>query len=269
MKTLLFTLSFLISFNLLSTIVLAEVNIDLNKEVDLYALSQNYPRCTNTIYRHECYDIARGKGFSLEGYWKNNGLWDGVYIEGNSKEILYKYFNGTRVYVGSMCSKSKTGWYLCSGGTKYKLLEGGKLTSDGKIEGKVIIRFASGNVFEGNMKNNLRNGYGKMFFETGNVYEGNWLNGSSHGYGKLTFSNGDIHEGNYKNGSHHGFGKIMFANGKVEEGIWENGKFMYAQKPTSTPTSKIEGYKSFCSEIGFTPGTEKFGECVVEAMKKG
>ena len=33
--------------------------------------------------------------------------------------------------------------------------------------------------------------------------------------------------------------------------------------------SKIESYKSFCSEIGFTPGTEKFGKCVVEAMKKG
>jgi len=44
---------------------------------------------------------------------------------------------------------------------------------------------------------------------------------------------------------------------------------MYKNKPTSTSNSKIEEYKSFCSEIGFTPGTEKFGECVVEAMKKG
>jgi len=44
---------------------------------------------------------------------------------------------------------------------------------------------------------------------------------------------------------------------------------MYANKPTSTLNSKIEGYKNFCLDIGFTPGTEKFGECVVEAMKKG
>ena len=44
---------------------------------------------------------------------------------------------------------------------------------------------------------------------------------------------------------------------------------MYKNKPTSNSNSKIEGYKNFCSEIGFTPGTEKFGECVVEAMKKG
>ena len=56
----------------------------------------------------------------------------------------------------------------------------------------------------------------------------------------------------------------------LKEGIWKDNKFLYAQKK-STPTSnsKIEEYKNFCSEIGFTPGTEKFGECVVEAMKKG
>ena len=40
-------------------------------------------------------------------------------------------------------------------------------------------------------------------------------------------------------------------------------------KPTSTSNPKIEEYKSFCSEIGFTAGTQKFGECVLEAMKKG
>ena len=66
-------------------------------------------------------------------------------------------------------------------------------------------------------------------------------------------------------------GKYTYANGKVQEGIWKDGKFLYAKKltPTSTFNSKIEEYKIFCSEIGFTPGTEKFGECVIEAMKKG
>ena len=44
---------------------------------------------------------------------------------------------------------------------------------------------------------------------------------------------------------------------------------MYAKKPNSISNSKFEEYKSFCSEIGLTPGTEKYGDCVVEAMKKG
>ena len=56
----------------------------------------------------------------------------------------------------------------------------------------------------------------------------------------------------------------------MKEGIWKDDKFLYNQnKPSPNPNSKIEGYKNFCSEIGFTPGTEKFGECVVEEMKKG
>ena len=51
--------------------------------------------------------------------------------------------------------------------------------------------------------------------------------------------------------------------------VFGKGKFVDTNKPTKTSNLKIEKYKSFCSEIGFTPGTEKFGECVVEAMKKG
>jgi len=43
---------------------------------------------------------------------------------------------------------------------------------------------------------------------------------------------------------------------------------MYANKPKSTSNPKIDGYKSFCSEIGFIPGTEKYGDCILEAMKK-
>ena len=75
--------------------------------------------------------------------------------------------------------------------------------------------------------------------------------------------------GEFKDSKKNGQGTFIFASGRVKEGIWKDDKFMYAKKPTPTSNSKIEGYKNFCSEIGFTPGTEKFGECVVEAMKKG
>ena len=43
---------------------------------------------------------------------------------------------------------------------------------------------------------------------------------------------------------------------------------MYAKKLTPILNSKLEEYKSFCLEIGFTPGSEKYGGCVVEVMKK-
>jgi hypothetical protein len=51
--------------------------------------------------------------------------------------------------------------------------------------------------------------------------------------------------------------------------MFRDGKFVGTNKSTKTSNSKIEEYKNFCSEIGFILGTEKFAECVVEAMKKG
>ena len=75
--------------------------------------------------------------------------------------------------------------------------------------------------------------------------------------------------GEWTYGKFGGEGIKTHADGTVEEGIWKDNKFMPAKKFTPISKSTIEGYKNFCSEIGFTPGTEKFGECVVEAMKKG
>ena len=59
-------------------------------------------------------------------------------------------------------------------------------------------------------------------------------------------------------------------NGTIlKEGIWKDDKFQYTQKrPILNSNSKLDKYKRFCESIGFVPGTEKFAECVVEAMKK-
>ena len=32
--------------------------------------------------------------------------------------------------------------------------------------------------------------------------------------------------------------------------------------------SKLDKYKSNCEELGFLPGTEKFGDCVMKLMDK-
>ena len=102
------------------------------------------------------------------------------------------------------------------------------------------------------------------------LIEGKMTNGRRLGSVKITYENGAIYIGKLnKKGNLHGQGKYTYPNKTIKEGMWKDGKFMYANKPTSSSNSKIEGYKNFCSEIGFTPGTEKFGECVVEAMIKG
>ena len=45
----------IIFVSIFSVIEVSADTIDSNKEIDLYALSQKYPRCTNSSYRDECY----------------------------------------------------------------------------------------------------------------------------------------------------------------------------------------------------------------------
>ena len=136
--------------------------------------------------------------------------------------------------------------------------------------GRGTYTHKSGNVYIGQWKNLKRHGYGRETWAEGHKYLGEFKNNKRDGHGTYTWVNGAKYEGEWKKNKKHGQGKYTYANGKIEEGIWKYGKFLYSQKkPTSNSNFKIEGYKIFCSEIGFTPGTEKFGECVVEAMKKG
>ena len=132
-----------------------------------------------------------------------------------------------------------------------------------------------GDKYIGQFKNSNNHGQGTYYYlannsSKGDIFSGKYKNGKINGQGTYTYKRGDKYVGQYQNNKRNGQGKYTYANGKVEEGIWKNDKFLYSQKKISPNlNSKIEEYKSFCSEIGFTPGTEKFGECVVEAMKKG
>ena len=49
-----FIKSFIIFVLIFSAIEVSADKIDINKEIDLYALSQKYPKCTNSTYRDEC-----------------------------------------------------------------------------------------------------------------------------------------------------------------------------------------------------------------------
>ena len=195
-----FIKSFIIFVSIFSAIEVSADKINLNKEIDLYALSQKYPRCTNSNYRDECYDLYRGNGYSEEGYWKENKLWDGVLVDTKLNEITFKFFDGIEVFVGTGCSMNFSGWYVCRGGDKYKPVNGGTFTKDMKHQGQFIYKYSNGDVFEGNYENGVKHGYGKMTWSNGDVYEGNWQNDDLHGYGKYTWASGKVYKGNWKNG---------------------------------------------------------------------
>ena len=103
----------------------------------------------------------------------------------------------------------------------------------------------------------------------GDKYVGEYRDFKKHGQGTYTYANGDEYVGQWKDGSKHGQGTYTFADGRVKEGIWENNKFLYAKKLSPTVTAKkssLEKVEEQCAEIGFTKGTEKFGDCVMKLL---
>ena len=74
--------------------------------------------------------------------------------------------------------------------------------------------------------------------------------------------------GEFKNNDLNGFATRYDKDGNVlKEGIWKNDKFLYSRKGIK-PNLKMNQFKSFCKEIGFTVGTEKFGDCVLKMMDR-
>tara|TARA_Y100001970_G_scaffold279390_1_gene386631 strand:- start:842 stop:1588 length:747 start_codon:yes stop_codon:yes gene_type:complete len=214
--------SFIIFVSIFSAIEVSADTIDINKEIDLYALSKKYTKCTSSSYRDECYDLSRGNGFTREGYWRENKLWDGVYTDTTVNEIYATYFDGAEVYVGPSCPKNFQGWHVCRNGDKFKPVNGGTIDKNGKLQGEFIYKFSGGDVYEGNWENDVRRGYAKMTWYNEDVYEGNWENNLMHGYGKLTWADGETYQGNWENGAHHGYGKYTWLSGDVYEGNWKN-----------------------------------------------
>ena len=67
----------------------------------------------------------------------------------------------------------------------------------------------SGEVYEGEWSNNLKEGKGIQTWTDGEKYEGNFKNSNFEGKGVLYYKDGDRYEGDFKNNNRHGSG-IMY-----------------------------------------------------------
>ena len=88
-----------------------------------------------------------------------------------------------------------------------------------------VIKYKSGDVFEGELVNNIKNGKGKYTWASGQIYEGDFVNDLKTGKGKYTWASGQIYEGDFLNGEYHGKGKFVFEDGSIYEGDFIDGKY--------------------------------------------
>jgi len=170
-------------------------------DIDLYELLTKYPQCQNSTYRDECFDdysFGKDRKNRWVGYFRDNLLWEGLIWQNDV--LTFETYEGVDKAVIN-CHKGLDGWIDCPDGQKYKSLEDGYIDVNSNLQGRFIVHFAGGDVFEGNHENGARNGYGKFTWSDGVVYEGNWKNDAINGYGKMTWSDGDVYEGNWENGN--------------------------------------------------------------------
>lgn len=103
----------------------------------------------------------------------------------------------------------------------------GKFSIDkdsGSVSGSGRVEWASGDVFEGEMRNGLKQGKGTYAWKHGQRYSGDWVDDKAVGVGKITFASGDIYEGEVNLGEAQGEGSYTFADGDRYIGAWVGGK---------------------------------------------
>ena len=146
----------------------------------------------------------------------------------------------------------------------------------------------------GCISGDCENGYGKYRWST-HTQEGEWRNGEANGYAIYIANDGFKYEGYYKNHKRNGFGKATWPDGRIYEGQWKNNKMKsgkltgsngdycsdYRKNSCHTKivrknngasesiefTTSIGKHKNTCKELGFTPGTEKFGDCALKLIE--
>ena len=105
---------------------------------------------------------------------------------------------------------------------------------DDKRNGKGIFYWNNGGKYIGDWKNNKREGKGIIHFTNGDRYEGDWKNSVFDGKGIYYCKNGDRYEGNWKNNLREGKGILFVNDGSRYEGDWKkdlmDGEGMYFWK---------------------------------------
>lgn len=94
------------------------------------------------------------------------------------------------------------------------------------LVGKVIMRKNTGDVYEGDIKNYQRHGYGTYtWINSGNRFEGDWKNDQRDGAAKYFIAkNGRQFIGTYVDNRIHGIGAWHYKDGTVLEGQFNRGK---------------------------------------------
>ena len=89
-----------------------------------------------------------------------------------------------------------------------------------KWQGATVVNYPNGNRYEGQYKDNKRNGKGTFTYSDAK-YTGDWDNDSRHGVGTMTYPSGEIYTGQWCDGEKHGKGTVTYPDKWTYDGEWD------------------------------------------------
>lgn len=138
------------------------------------------------------------------------------------ENVMENYTNGNK-YVGQKKGDLK------HGKGKYTFRDGSYYEGDwneNKISGVGGLYFVDGNIeYNGEWRNDEFNGWGTHYSdrkkgECWQKYEGEFRNGVKEGRGKMHFRDGSVYDGEFKGGKICGRGRRIEARGEISEKNW-------------------------------------------------
>lgn len=177
----------------------------------------------------------RPDGSLYKGYWENDHITRyGTYIDVQGNYYQGELKNGVACGSGVLYMKEKfkyTGNFdndVQNGIGKEENYEDNTIYEgeykDGIKEGVGKLAFPDGSYYEGEFKGGEMNGKGTLKFPDNREYKGEFKDGKMDGKGVFKWENGNMYKGDYLNGQKHGYGTFYWDADQYYEGHWFNNK---------------------------------------------
>ena len=115
-------------------------------------------------------------------------------------------------------------------------------------------RFPNGERYEGEFRDDKRNGRGTFYHASGDRYEGEFRDDKRNGRGTYSFLadnqfKGDRYEGEFRDSKYNGLGTYYRANGKVTTGFWQDNNYVGTTELAGNTTSNTTSAQTSSNRV--------------------
>jgi hypothetical protein len=192
-------------------------------------------------------DCVNGQG--IMAFYVNGDKYEGEWKNGKPDGNGILTFKNGDMYSGDWKNGKADGagrlHFYENGGN---IIQGGEW-KNGKLNGKGAemyngkgVKMYEGYEYEGEWKENHKEGQGTISYVNGVKYKGEWKKDKPNGQGTMIYENGNKYEGELRNGKPNGQGTMTYKNGSKYEGEWKEGKWVSGQGEFTQNGMKVKVY---------------------------